>query len=957
MSVWRPGAAARAPAPFAGTGVSALQERKEHAWHSLGPSAVASVLKTSLATGLSAREAARRLGREGPNEIQRTRKTSALKMFVDQFSDFMVLVLIAAAGISVALGEMGDALAILAIVTLNAILGFVQEYRAERSLEALKELAAPSARVIRDGVPVEVKAREIVPGDLLVIEVGDRIPADARLVETMALEVEESALTGESLPVAKRSDDLLPAAAALGDRRNMVFMGTVVTRGRGKAVVVATGMDTEIGRIAHLIQENRDELTPLQQRLEHLGRTLVLVCIGLCAFVSVAGMLRGEGVIEMFLAGVSLAVAAIPEGLPAVVTIALALGVQRMSRRNAIVRRLPAVETLGCTTVICSDKTGTLTRNQMTLTELDLAGRVIEVTGTGYAPHGQFVEAGKPVDPLRDEHLALALRIGLYCNNARLTQGGRVAGPEAVMRPGRGRPAGGGSADRWGILGDPTEGALVVAAAKAGLLRDWSAAGRRPTLLHEIPFDPERKMMTSIYEGLRGVGAIAYVKGAPEVVAGVSNLLLVAGRVRTMTSHDRDLILARSARMASRGLRVLALAYRELPKGFRPDGRPDGSVETNLVFVGLAGMVDPPREDVKRAIRIARSAGIRTLMVTGDHAGTAVAVARALELTDGDGRAVTGPELDRMTNEALSQVVATTHVFARVSPEHKLRIVRALKGQGHIVAMTGDGVNDAPAVKEADIGVAMGTSGTDVTREAAAMVLADDNYATIVAAVEEGRAIYDNIRKFIRYLLACNAGEVLTMLIAVLVGLPLPLVPMQILWMNLVTDGLPAIALGVDPVDPDVMTRNPRRPKEGVFSRGLGLKIASQGVFIGLCTIAAFLISLFLHADITRARTVAFTSLVMAQLFYVFHCRSEYRSIVEINLWSNPYLIGAVLVSSVMQLSVIYWPAVQGIFHTTALGGVDWLLVLVFSGWSSALAVVARKARRALLRRMSIVRA
>ncbi|NLG79053.1 MAG: cation-translocating P-type ATPase [Firmicutes bacterium] len=956
MSVWRPGAAARAPAPFAGTGVSALQERKEHAWHSLGPSAVASVLKTSLATGLSAREAERRLGREGPNEIQGTRKTSALKMFAGQFSDFMVLVLIAAAGISVALGEMGDALAILAIVTLNAILGFMQEYRAERSLEALKELAAPSARVIRDGVPVEVKAREVVPGDLLVIEVGDRIPADARLVETMALEVEESALTGESVPVAKRSDDLLPAAAALGDRRNMVFMGTVVTRGRGKAVVAATGMDTEIGRIAHLIQDNRDELTPLQQRLEHLGRTLVLVCIGLCAFISVAGILRGEGVIEMFLAGVSLAVAAIPEGLPTVVTITLALGVQRMSRRNAIVRRLPAVETLGCTTVICSDKTGTLTRNQMTLTELDLAGRVIEVTGTGYAPHGQFVEAGKPVDPLRDEHLALALRIGLYCNNARLTQGGRVAKPEAVMRPGPGRP-GRGSTDRWGIVGDPTEGALVVAAAKAGLLRDWSAAGRRLTLLHEIPFDPERKMMTSIYEDPRGVGAIAYVKGAPEAVLDVSSSLLVAGRVRTMTSHDRDLILARNARMASRGLRVLALAYRELPRGFRPDGRTDGGVETNLVFVGLAGMADPPREDVKRAIRVARGAGIRTLMVTGDHAGTAMAVARALELTDRDSRAVTGPELDRMTDEALSQAVATTQVFARVSPEHKLRIVRALKGQGHIVAMTGDGVNDAPAVKEADIGVAMGMSGTDVTREAAAMVLADDNYATIVAAVEEGRAIYDNIRKFIRYLLACNAGEVLAMLIAVLVGLPLPLVPMQILWMNLVTDGLPAIALGVDPVDPDVMTRQPRRPREGVFSRGLGLKIASQGVFIGLCTIAAFLISLFLHADITRARTVAFTSLVMAQLFYVFHCRSEYRSIVEVNPWSNPYLIGAVLVSSVMQLSVIYWPAVQEIFHTTALGSIDWLLVLVFSGWSSALAVVTRKARRALLRRMSIVRA
>lgn len=935
-----------------------MQDRKEHSWHSMGPSAVASCLRTSLVAGLSSREAARRLGRTGPNELRQARKASALKMFADQFSDFMVLVLIAAAGISAALGETGDAFTILAIVTLNAALGFLQEYRAERSLEALKELAAPSARVIRDGAPMEVKAREVVPGDLLLVEVGDRIPADARLVETTALEVEESALTGESVPVVKRSDDVLAATVPVGDRRNMVFMGTVVTRGRGKAVVVATGMDTEIGRIAHLIQEEREELTPLQRRLEHLGRTLVFICIALCALVSAAGIWRGEGVIEMFLAGVSLAVAAIPEGLPAVVTIALALGVQRMSKRNAIVRRLPAVETLGCTTVICSDKTGTLTRNEITLTELDLGGRLIEVTGTGYAPFGQFIEAGRPLDPLADDHLALALRIGLYCNNARLTCGGQVAGPDAVMQPAAARatrrgPAGG----RWGVLGDPTEGALVVAAAKAGLLRDRAPSGGRAALLYEIPFDPERKMMTAVYENPRGRGAIAYVKGAPEVLVGLSGSLLVGGQARPMTRSDRDAVLARSARMAARGLRVLALAYRELPEGLHLDVRSAGRIETDLVFVGLAGMVDPPREDVKRAIRTARSAGIRTIMVTGDHAGTATAVASALELADGEARAITGPEIDHMTGEAFSKAVVTTSVFARVSPEHKLRIVRALKSQGHVVAMTGDGVNDAPAVKEADIGVAMGMSGTDVTREAAAMVLADDNYATIVAAVEEGRGIYDNIRKFIRYLLACNAGEVLSMLIAVLVGLPLPLVPMQILWMNLVTDGLPAIALGVDPVDPDVMTRKPRDPKEGVFSRGLGLKIASQGVFIGLCTIAAFLVSLFLHADITRARTVAFTSLVMAQLLYVFHCRSEYRSVVELNPWSNPYLVGAVLISSVMQVSVVYWPAVQRVFHTVPLRGVDWLIILVFSGWSSALAVVARKARRALLRHMSVVRA
>ncbi|MEW6226985.1 MAG: cation-translocating P-type ATPase [Bacillota bacterium] len=922
-----------------------LQPREERAWHSLGPSTVASILKTSLVTGLSPREAERRLAEVGPNILERTRKASALGMLVGQFQDFMVLVLLAAAGVSVALGEVGDAVAILAIVSLNAVLGFLQEYRAERSLEALRELAAPAARVIRDGVPVEVKAKDVVPGDILVIEVGDRIPADARIIEQVALEVEESALTGESLPAAKRSCDLLPAASALGDRRNMVFMGTVVTRGRGKAVAVATGMATEIGRIAHLIQEERDEMTPLQRRLDHLGRTLVFICVALCAVVSLAGILRGEGIIEMFLSGVSLAVAAIPEGLPAVVTIALAIGVQRMGKRNAVVRKLPAVETLGCTTIICSDKTGTLTRNEMTLTEFDLDGRVIEVTGTGYAPEGQFLEMGRPLDPAHDAHLSVALRIGLYCNNARLTREGRAVTLDTGFARFRSRRG-----NRWGILGDPTEGALVVAAAKAGILRD--GPGSRPRLVHEIPFDSDRKRMTAVCRNSQGL--VAYVKGAPEVVLDLCSSVLAGGKARPMTRSEKEQILARSAKMAEKGLRVLALAYRELPETAGLDAR---QVEANLVFAGLAGMVDPPREDVRKAINTARNAGIRTIMITGDHAGTALAVARALGLTDGSAPAVTGVELDRMDDDVLSRRAATTQVYARVSPEHKLRIVRALKAEGHIVAMTGDGVNDAPAVKEADIGIAMGTSGTDVTREAAAMVLADDNYATIVAAVEEGRAIYDNIRKFIRYLLACNAGEVLTMLVAVLVGLPLPLVPMQILWMNLVTDGLPAIALGVDPVDPEVMRRKPRRPKEGVFSRGLGVKIASQGVFIGLCTIAVFVMSLFLRADVTRARTVAFTTLVMAQLFYVFHCRSEYRSLVEIRLGSNLYLVGAVIVSAAMQLSVIYWPAAQEVFHTTGLDGLDWLLVLVFSGWSGILAVMARRIKRAVLRHMSVVRA
>jgi Ca2+-transporting ATPase len=925
-------------------GFRALQAPEEHLWHTLSPSATASILRTSVITGLSGREAERRLSYLGKNMLEKVRRISPLAIFISQFRDFMVLVLCAAALASLLLGELGDFITIITIVILNAFLGFIQEYRAERSLEALQQLAAPSAKVIRDGVPLEIKAHDVTPGDILVIDVGSRIAADTRLIEVAGLEVEESILTGESLPVSKTAHDILAGSQDLGDRRNMVFMGTVVTRGHGKGIVVQTGMSTEIGKIAHMVQEDKDETTPLQHRLERLGRILVAISITLCASVGIAGFMRGGDPIEMIMSGVSLAVAAIPEGLPAVVTIALALGVQRMGRRKAIVRRLPAVETLGCVTVICADKTGTLTRNEMTVREFFVGGKRVEVTGIGYAPFGEFLISGQRIDPGSEGHLMLALEIGVCCNNATLTRNRKAVNTESLLA---GQKTG--SAPRWEILGDPTEGALVVAAAKAGLLPHTQ--GTLSSLVHEIPFDSERKRMTTIHR--RSKGYVAYTKGAPEVIINLCSYILESGRVRDLSFRDRGNILRENSRMASRGLRVLALAYRHLPELHRQD---QDSIETNLILAGLVGMEDPPRDEVRKSVALAKSAGIRTVMITGDHLGTALSVARALGLAEADDIAITGAELDSMSDSKLLECVEHSKIFARVNPKHKLRIVKALKAHEHIVAMTGDGVNDAPAIREADIGIAMGLSGTDVTREAAAMVLADDNYATIVAAVEEGRAIYDNIRKFIRYLLACNAGEVLTMLLAVIIGLPLPLVPIQILWMNLVTDGLPAIALGVDPLDPEAMSREPRRPREGVFSQGLGLKIVSQGIIIGTCAIVAFIISLALHGEITRARTVAFTCLVMAQLIYVFHCRSEYHRLSETDLSSNLYLIGAVLISGAMQLLAVYLPVAQGVFRTVALDGLDWIIIFILSGWSSVFVVIAQKIRRLILRRTSVIR-
>ena len=928
-------------------------------WHQMEAGQALAELAADPAGGLSEREAQRRLDEIGPNQLTAAEKTPWWQMLLAQFKDFMVLVLLAATAVSYVMGETADAITIVVIVVLNAVLGFAQEYRAEQSLEALKQLAAPTARIRRDGQEMEAAARDLVPGDILLLEAGDKVPADARLLEASGLEVEEAALTGESLPVRKSPGWTGAPDVGIGDRRNMVFMGTTVTRGRALALVAETGMTTEMGRIADLMQQVEIEETPLQRRLEQLGKWLVLACLFVCALVVAAGLLRSdnltsEEVTSLFMAGVSLAVAAIPEGLPAIVTVALALGVQRMIKRSAIVRRLQAVETLGCATVICSDKTGTLTKNEMMVRAAWAGGTRFDVTGDGYRPSGDFLADGHAIRPLEEPALAQMLKTAAICSNAQLIQAS--GGKKSLLK----KMAGGASRGEWTVQGDPTEGALVVAATKAGYrpdkLQQWHQR------LMEIPFESERRRMSVLTRSEDGEAAV-HLKGAPDTVLELATHIFVHGKVEPLTDQLKRTILAENDRMASQALRVLGVAFRPIgakvpiavPQG--DDFNPDQAAavwERELIFLGLVGMIDPPRPEVKKAVQSAHRAGIRTVMITGDHPATALAVAHELTITGEEGRAVTGRQLDVMSDQELVETVQTVKVFARVSPQHKLRIVRAFKSLGEIVAMTGDGVNDAPAVKEADIGVAMGRTGTDVTKEASAMILSDDNFATIVAAVEEGRGIYDNIRKFIRYLLSCNTGEVLTMFLAALMKLPLPLLPIQILFVNLVTDGLPAMALGVEKPEPDVMKRSPRRPDEGVFARRLGHKILGRGMLIGLGTLGAFLTCVALAAPtpgiarladpaiLERARTMALATLVCAQLIHVFDCRSEWRSIFDNNLFGNPWLVAAVASSLTALLMSLYWAPMATVFGTAPLTAPDWLIVLGFASAGEILVALRR---------------
>jgi Ca2+-transporting ATPase len=871
----------------------------EAIWQST-PATAAAQLRSDAARGLSTAEARQRQADVGLNQLLEQPGTGPWWIFFAQFNELIIWVLIGAALVSGFLKEWVDAGAIVGIVILNAILGFVQEYRAEKALAALRRMANPNSRVVRDGQLVLLPSAELVPGDLVELEAGDHIPADARVVQhTPNFAVQEASLTGESAPVPKHAGAIAAAALPLAERANLVFMGTAVVSGKARALVATTGMQTELGRIAGMIQAIESEPTPLQKKLAAFGALLVKLCAVLVALVFVLQWWRAgwhlHDLSEIFLTAVSLAVAAIPEGLPAVVTIALALGVQRMVRRHALIRKLPSVETLGCATVICSDKTGTLTRNEMTVQVVVAGGRRYEVSGVGYAPQGGFRTADSGVQPAEIPELQAALACGALCNAANLRL----------------------EAGEWKITGDPTEAALLTAAAKAGL--DRAALEHEQPLVTELPFDSARKCMTMIRRTAAG-HRTAYVKGAPDVILAHCTL-----------PEDERLALARiNAELAGRALRVLAVARREL--GPDEDTAEPEKVERDLTFLGLLAMMDPPRDEAKLAMATCRAAGIRAVMITGDDPNTAAAIGRELGMLGADDRALSGAQLDQMDDTALAATIEHTPVFARVAPEHKLRIVRAWKQRGQIVAMTGDGVNDAPAVKEADIGIAMGLTGTDVTKEVSDMIVTDDNFASIVAAVEEGRGIYDNILKFVHYLLSCNIGEILVMLIASLCGLPAPLLPIHILWINLVTDGLPALALGVDPVDADIMRRPPRDPAEAVVDRRRGWVMVLQGAFIAACSLGAFAWVRFLEQEpLENARTAAFIVLSCAQLFHAFNCRHATRSLFQLGLFTNYKLVLAVAISAALQFIAVSVPCLEVIFKTVTLNLHDWLLVLAVS--------------------------
>ena len=875
-------------------------------WHAISADALVLDLRTHSEAGLGADEAGRRQQSEGFNELPEAPPPSLVKLFLSQFTSVIVWVLIGAAVISGLLEDWLDAAAILAIVLLNGILGFVQEFRAERSLAALRKMSVATARVVRDRIVLSIPARELARGDLILLEAGDRIPADARLIYTTNFQTQEASLTGESTPVQKHAGVMAGTDVPLAERTNMAFMGTVAVSGKARALVVATAVHTELGRVAAMIQkatEAERAETPLQRRLEQFGFTLLWLALAVVTVVFALGYLRGEPAVLMLLTAVSLAVAAVPEGLPAVVTITLALGVTRMVKRHALIRKLPAVETLGSATVICSDKTGTLTKNEMTVTRLFAGDRVFEVTGEGYEPMGEIRETGREalgVTPL-PSGLRELLTAAVLCNGATLREENGT----------------------WQVIGDPTEGALLVAAAKAALTIDRFASTY--CFLGEVPFDPERKMMTIVRQ--TPDGSVAYVKGAPDVLLRhCTHRLAMDGTTEPITESIRTAILDANASFAHQALRVLAMAHRRLdgePKVYRAQ-----DLEDRLVFVGLAAMKDPLRPEAKAAVQACHDAGIRTVMITGDHKDTAVAIAEELRGVKESIRSLSGMELDRLSDEELVKTVDQVVVYARVSAEHKLRIVKAWKAQGAIVAMTGDGVNDAPAVKAADIGVAMGITGTDVTKEAADMVVTDDNFASIAAAVEEGRGIFDNIRKTIYFLLSCNVSEVLVMLFATLSGLPLPLLPIQILWMNLVTDGFPALALAVDPKSPDLMKQSPRRPEARLLDGGTLLAIGAQGVMLSAISLGAFAYSLYgLHQEVEQARAVAFTVMVFAQLVHAFNCRSERWSLFQVGLWTNRPLLLAFTLSLGTQVVVLTVPAVSTIFKVVPLPIEDWALM------------------------------
>ncbi len=864
-------------------------------WHTLTRDEAYTRLNT-FPNGLSAVEASKRLQKFGPNELQAAHRVSPWEILFDQFKNVLILILLAATIISLFLGHGIESVVIAVIVLFAVGLGFVQEYRAERAIEALRQMAAPTATVLRDGSEIKIPAREVVPGDVVLLRTGDRIPADSRLLETVNLQVDEAALTGESVPVEKHILALEKAEMPIGDRKNMAYAGTAVTYGRGKALVTATGMNTEFGKIAKMLQDVETGKTPLQQNLDKVGTMLARAAIVVVGLIVALGLVRGQPFIDMLIFGIALAVAVVPEALPAVVTISLAIGVQKMVKRNALIRRLPAVETLGSTSVICSDKTGTLTKDEMTIRRLYCAGEMYSVSGAGYIPEGAFTAdggaTGEPPPALRQ-----MLSAAVLASDTRLVQ----------LENGS-----------WDIKGDPTEGALIVAAAKAGMQKEpLDLAHPR---VQEIPFSSETKRMTTLHEA--GEVTTAYAKGAPEVIVAACDFVLTGNGAVPLDAAAREAILAHAQEMAGEALRVLGIASKT--------GVTLATAESGMTFLGLAGMIDPPRPEARAAIALCADAGIRPVMITGDHPITAQAVARELGLLRNGGRVVTGPELEEMSDEELERNVEDISVYARVSPSHKLRVVTAWQARGHIAAMTGDGVNDAPALKKADIGIAMGITGTDVTKEAAAMTLTDDNFASIVAAVEEGRGVFGNIKKYLMYLLSSNIGEIGLMAGAALLGLPLPLTAVQILYVNLATDGLPALALSVDPPENDLMKRKPRDPRTGIFTRPVVTLMVLGGLWSTFINLGLFTWALNAGKSLEEAMTMTFVSLVLIQFFKAYNFRSDRHSILK-KPFANKWLNLAIVWEIVLLFLILYVPFLHEAFGTYYLPMEDWLIIGVLS--------------------------
>jgi Ca2+-transporting ATPase len=896
-------------------------------WHSRTIQEAAEALGIDPATGLAPTEASAHLAKYGPNELTERPRPGFWQLLLGQFNNFIVIILIVSAAISLLLGEVIEASAIMTIVVLNAVLGVIQEGKAEEALAALKKMAAPEAHVLRGGHRITVPARELVPGDVVFLEAGNYVPADLRLIESVNLRIDEASLTGESVPVSKAADVELPKDVPLGDRDNCAFMGTTVTYGRGAGIVAATGMQTQIGLIAEMIQSYEQEPTPLQRRLDQLGRWLGWGTLAVCGIVFVEAIVQDtdlsliasqglipylvqtqQQIVDLFIIAVSLAIAAVPEGLPAVVTICLALGMREMVRRHALIRRLPAVETLGSATVICSDKTGTLTQNEMMVVRLYVAQLRLDVSGQGYQPTGEFDHYGEPADPHDNSEIMALLTGSLLCSDARLEP------LEEEYDQG------------YRMVGDPTEGAMVVAAAKASLWRN--ELEKRLPRVAEVPFDSERKRMSTIHRVVEESDKyVAYVKGAPDVMLALCNTILeenvpvplTAGRRQHTENIIRDLGRA--------GLRVLAVAYRHLDRV--PDQPSAEGIEQNLVLIGLLAMTDPARPEVAPAVEQARTAGIRTMMITGDYPATARAIAQEIGLMGPEGEVLTGADLNELSDDQLVERIEDVDVFARVSPQHKVRIVEALKARDHVVAMTGDGVNDAPALKRASIGVAMGITGTDVSKETADMVLTDDNYASIVSAIEQGRVIYSNIRKFVYYLISCNVAEIMIIFLATLFGSSRPLHAIQLLWLNLLTDGAPALALGMEKGDPDIMEQPPRHAHEPIINRRMLVGIIVQTIAITTVVLTAYYTGRAWDlSNPALAQTMAFVTLSASELVRSYTARSERASLFRLGVFSNNYMQYAVLLSIVLLFSVVYIPFLQPVFHTVPLGPREWQVVL-----------------------------